>query len=154
VSGALAGLGGAFLAIVASNQYREGQTAGRGFIGLAAMIFGNWRPAGLAAGSGLFGYVEALRLRGAGVHALLLAFALGLGVWAVWLLVRAHRMRTALITAVVAVLVLLVYLSTDTVPQEIAFFTPHLTTLIVLALFSQHLRMPAADGKPYRRGGD
>ena len=51
-SGAFAGLGGAFLAIVAGNVYREGQTGGRGYIGLAAMIFGNWRPGGLAAGAG------------------------------------------------------------------------------------------------------
>ena len=51
VSGALAGLGGAFLAIVVAGIYREGQTGGRGFIGLAAMIFGNWRPGGLAAGA-------------------------------------------------------------------------------------------------------
>ena len=51
VSGALAGLGGAFLAIVAASAYREGQTGGRGFIGIAAMIFGNWRPGGTAAGA-------------------------------------------------------------------------------------------------------
>ena len=54
--------------------YREGQTGGRGYIGLAAMIFGNWRPGGLAAGAGLFGYTDALQLRrgGESVHALLL----------------------------------------------------------------------------------
>ena len=62
-SGALAGLGGAFLSMVASSIYREGQTAGRGYIGLATMIFGNWRPGGLAAGSMLFGYTDALQLR-------------------------------------------------------------------------------------------
>ena len=74
ISGALAGLGGAFLAIVAAGIYREGQTGGRGFIGLAAMIFGNWRPGGLAAGAGLFGYTDALQLRSGAeaVHALLL----------------------------------------------------------------------------------
>ncbi|NEE13052.1 ABC transporter permease, partial [Streptomyces sp. SID7499] len=44
VSGGLAGLGGAFLAIVATGIYQEGQTGGRGYIGLAAMIFGNWMP--------------------------------------------------------------------------------------------------------------
>jgi ABC-type uncharacterized transport system permease subunit len=52
ISGSLAGLAGGFLALVASNYYREGQTGGRGYIGLAAMIFGNWRPGGLAAGAG------------------------------------------------------------------------------------------------------
>ncbi len=62
-SGGLAGLGGAFLALVASSNYRDGQTGGRGYIGLAAMIFGNWRPGGLLMGSGLFGYTETLGLR-------------------------------------------------------------------------------------------
>ena len=61
ISGGLAGLGGCFLAMVASSSYRDGQTGDRGYIGLAAMIFGNWRPGGLLAGSGLFGYTETLR---------------------------------------------------------------------------------------------
>ena len=77
VSGGLAGLGGAFLAIVASHIYQEGQTGGRGYIGLAAMIFGNWMPGGLALGAGLFGFTDSLKLRGGGenVHALLLLLA-------------------------------------------------------------------------------
>ena len=77
VSGGLAGLGGGVLAMVASSNYRDGQTGGRGYIGLAAMIFGNWRPGGLLMGSGLFGYTETLGLRqgGESVHALLLAAA-------------------------------------------------------------------------------
>ena len=89
-SGAFAGIGGAFLAIVAGNGYREGQTAGRGFIGLAAMIFGNWRPGGLAAGAGLFGYTDALQLRrgGESVHALLLLVGVVLVGLAIWLGVR------------------------------------------------------------------
>src|SRR5262245_31062892 len=80
ISGALAGLGGVFLSMVASSIYREGQTAGRGYIGLATMIFGNWRPGGLAAGAGLFGYTDALQLRGGSdsVHGLLLFIAVAL----------------------------------------------------------------------------
>ena len=86
ISGGLAGLGGCFLAMVASSSFRDGQTGNRGYIGLAAMIFGNWRPAGALAGSGLFGYTETLGLRQGGdsVHALLLAIAaiaLAIGAW-------------------------------------------------------------------------
>ena len=47
ISGTLSGLGGAFIASQElSGIYKEGQTTGRGFIGLAALIFGNWRPCG------------------------------------------------------------------------------------------------------------
>ena len=75
ISGALAGLGGVFLVFIA-DIYREGQTDGRGFIGLAALIFGNWRPGGLAAGAGLFGFADALQLRSrTAVVALLLLIA-------------------------------------------------------------------------------
>ena len=152
-SGAFAGLGGAFLAIVAGNGYREGQTAGRGFIGLAAMIFGNWRPGGLAAGAALFGYTDALQLRrgGESVHGLLLLVGVLLLGMAVWLAVK----RRILVTAIAGVLgaaTLLWYFTTDEVPGDFTTMTPYVTTLLVLALASQRLRMPAADGLPYRRG--
>jgi len=153
MSGALAGLGGAFLAIVAASAYRDGQTGGRGFIGLAAMIFGNWRPGGLAAGAGLFGYTDALQLRrgGESVHALLLVVVLVLSAVAVLQLVR-RRLGPAAIGAVFAALVLAWYLTTDEVPGDFTGFTPHVTTLLVLALAAQRLRPPAADGLIYRRG--
>jgi simple sugar transport system permease protein len=153
ISGGCAGLAGAFLSEVATNIYREGQTNGRGFIGLAAMIFGNWRPGGLAAGAGLFGYTDALQLRSGGesVHALLLLLAVLLAGIAIWNLVRGRRVA-ALITLVVAGLVLVWFLTTTTVPDEFVGFAPHVTTLLVLSLAAQRLRMPAADGRPYRKG--
>ncbi len=155
ISGGCAGLGGAFLSEVATNIYREGQTNGRGFIGLAAMIFGNWRPGGLAAGAGLFGYADALQLRSGGesVHALLLLLAVGLAGIGVWNLLRGRRIA-ALVTLAIAALVLLWFLASDTVPDEFVGFAPHITTLLVLSLAAQRLRMPAADGRPYRRGED
>ncbi|WP_235557945.1 ABC transporter permease [Sphaerimonospora mesophila] len=154
VSGLLAGLGGAFLSIVAAGIYRDGQTGGRGYIGLAAMIFGNWRPGGLAGGAALFGYTDALQLRqgGTSVHALLLVVALILAAVAVYQLVRQSRTMAASVTAGCAALVFVVFMATDTVPEQFTTFTPHLTTLLVLSLASQRLRMPAADGIPYRRG--
>lgn len=108
VSGGLAGMGGAFLSLVASNIYQEGQTGGRGYIGLAAMIFGNWRPGGLAMGAGLFGYTDALQVRGGGaaIHALLLLFVAALLAWAVW---RARRSLIGRAGAVAAVTGALVY---------------------------------------------
>jgi simple sugar transport system permease protein len=152
-SGAFAGIGGAFLAIVAGNGYREGQTAGRGFIGLAAMIFGNWRPGGLAAGAGLFGYTDALQLRrgGENVHALLLLVGVLLVGAAIWLAVR-RQLLPAVILSGAGALFLVWFLFTDELPEQFTTMTPYVTTLLVLALASQRLRMPAADGQPYRRG--
>ena len=152
-SGGLAGLAGGFLALVAANAFRDGQTGGRGYIGLAAMIFGNWRPGGLFAGATLFGYTDTLRLRGGGetVHALLLLVAVFLVMLAVWQW-RQHGQRSALIAAVLGVIVAGIYLTTDQIPNELATMTPYVTTLLVLAVFSQNLRMPAADGKVYRKG--
>ncbi|MDP3767787.1 MAG: ABC transporter permease, partial [Dehalococcoidia bacterium] len=63
LSGALAGMAGAYLAIEQAHLYFEGMTQGRGFIALAAMIFGNWWPAGALGASALFGYFDALSLR-------------------------------------------------------------------------------------------
>jgi simple sugar transport system permease protein len=152
-SGVFAGLGGAFLAIVAGNGYREGQTGGRGYIGLAAMIFGNWRPGGLAAGAGLFGYTDALQLRrgGESVHALLLLVGVLLLGAAILLAVR-QRLVAAGVAAVIGAAALTWYVQTDVVPDDFTTMTPYLATLLVLALASQRLRMPAADGLPYRRG--
>jgi simple sugar transport system permease protein len=154
ISGALAGLGGAFLSMVASSIYRQGQTGGRGFIGLAAMIFGNWRPGGLAGGALLFGYTDALQLRGGSksVHALLLFLSLMLLAFGIWRLVRRQVVMGGA-AVVLAVLVGLWYATTDTIPAEFVQAAPHITTLVVLALASQRLRMPAADGQRYRRGG-
>jgi general nucleoside transport system permease protein len=153
ISGAIAGLGGAFLSMVASSIYREGQTGGRGYIGLAAMIFGNWRPGGLAAGSILFGYPDALQLRrGAeSIHALLLLIAALLLVVGGWQLYR-RKFVVGGLSVVVAVLAALAFFGTDEVPVPFVQFAPHLTTLVVLALAAQRLRPPAADGIPYRRG--
>lgn len=153
VSGGMAGLGGAFLSLVTSHIYNEGQTGGRGYIGLAAMIFGNWRPGGLAMGAGLFGFADALQLRNGGesVHALLLLLVVVLAVLAVWKLYRKSFVQGA-VSAVVAAAVLIWYLATDSVPTEFVSATPYIVTLLVLSLSAQRLRMPKADGMRYRKG--
>jgi simple sugar transport system permease protein len=151
ISGGLAGMGGVFLVFIAG-IYRENQTNGRGFIGLAALIFGNWRPGGLAAGAGLFGYSDGLQLRSrSAIVALLLLVAVLLIAVAVWQFAR-RKLVQAVLAVAVAVAALAGFLTIDVLPPGIVSFTPHLTTLLVLSLASQRLRMPQADGLVYRRG--
>ena len=68
-SGVLAALGGAYLSLSVAHSFTDGMTGGRGFIGLAAMIFGRWTPVGALVASLIFGYGTALSfsLQGASI---------------------------------------------------------------------------------------
>lgn len=152
VSGALAGLGGVFMVMVSSSIYQDGQTGGRGYIGLAAMIFGNWRVGGLAVGAGLFGYTDSLQLRGSdSVHALLLGVAVLLLGIAVRMLLRKNY-RGGGASLVGAAVFALWFATTKELPAQLVQCAPYVVTLVVLAFASQRLRMPKADGVPYRKG--
>ncbi len=63
LSGILAGMAGAFLTLASADQFRENMSAGRGFIALAALIFGRWHPLGAAGAAFGFGFFEALQMR-------------------------------------------------------------------------------------------
>jgi simple sugar transport system permease protein len=62
-SGALAGMGGASLSIFLSSSFSREMTAGRGFIALAALIFGKWKPVPTALACLFFGFTEAAQIR-------------------------------------------------------------------------------------------
>lgn len=154
ISGAMAGLGGAALVLNEfQRSYLENQTNGRGYIGLAAMIFGNWRPGGLLGGAALFGYTDGLQQQsgGAPVHALLYAGTIALVLVLLWQIYR-RSVLGAVSAAVGAAVLYTIYYLTDSLPDEITTYAPHIVTLLVLVVASQRLRMPAADGFIYRRG--
>jgi simple sugar transport system permease protein len=153
LSGGLAGLGGAVMVLFA-NRYQEGQVGGRGFLGLATLIVGNWRPAGVAAGAALFGYFQGITLRTNPeqlVLALLLVSALGLAavaVYAGW----CQRWSALIAAAVIAGACGYLYVISDRPNNQFVYITPYLVTLIVVSARGQSLRPPAQAGIPWRKG--
>jgi len=63
IGGMLAGLGGAYFTLGSTGSFQQEMTAGRGFIGLAAMIFGGWAPFGAFLAGIVFGFADALQSR-------------------------------------------------------------------------------------------
>ena len=109
ISGALAGLGGAYFSLQQIGFFLPGMTAGKGFIALAAMIFGKWTPIGAFLASLLFAASD--------------AFASRLQLYGV------------------------------PVPGSLTATLPYVLTIIVVAGAMGRAIAPAADGKPYKKGG-
>lgn len=203
VSGALAGLGGVILVYQFSGTFSSGQTGGRGYIGLAAMIFGNWNPGTLLAGAGLFGFMDAIQSQvdatghamlvvlglvlilmaarslwrierpvaaaailtstllvgaaatwdlGSGLEVVLVVIAAAAGLLALWEAMRS-RARFAILATVMALIAFWYHSASEVLPRDFLPYFPHITTMLVLAFASQNLRMPAADGRIWRRSG-
>ncbi len=109
LSGALGGLGGAYFSLQQIGNFLPNMTGGKGFIALAAMIFGKWTPLGAFLASLLFAAADALgsRLQFYGVA----------------------------------------------IPYQITSALPYVLTIVVVAGAMGRAIAPAADGKPYKKGG-
>ncbi len=153
IRGGFAGLGGGFLSIISSSYYRQGQTAGRGFIGLATMIFGNWRPSGILGGAAVFGYSEGIKLVAGGSITGLFLFIFFVSAIVGLISLLRRQMRRGTTGIGVSVIALIAYLTVDEVPESLTQSLPYVITLVVLATASQRLRPPAKAGVPYRPGG-
>jgi simple sugar transport system permease protein len=154
MSGAFAGLAGAFIVMELTGIYRGGQTQGRGFIALAAVIFGNWRASGVLWGALLFSYPLGLSFSdfdGAATRSLLLVVTIGLAVVAIWAY-QSERKVDAALAVVIGGAALAWYLLTDAAPDWLPNTMPYALVLLVLVFASQNLRTPRMLGAPYRRG--
>jgi ABC-type uncharacterized transport system permease subunit len=152
ISGFVAGLGGAWLAIDVQS-YIQDQTAGRGFQGLAALIFGNYKPVGVFGGAGLFAYAQALtqRIGTAPVLALFILATIAFVALGIRLFTK-RQIVAGSISLAVAAFAAYYYSITEKVNNQLVFITPYVVVLIVLAFSSQRLRPPAWDGRPWRKG--
>ncbi|NOX28969.1 MAG: ABC transporter permease [Actinobacteria bacterium] len=154
ISGALAGMAGAFIVLELTGLYRGGQTQGRGFIALAALIFGNYKVSGIIVGASLFAYPLGLSFAdfdGSATRALLLVITLaliGVTVWAI----RKEKWVDAIIGGGIAIAVLIWYLTTEAAPDWLPNTMPYALVLLVLIFNVQKLRVPQAVGAPFRRG--
>ena len=153
ISGALAGFGGGVLELF-TNRYQENSVAGRGYLGLATLIFGNWRPSGIVAGAGLFGYFQGITLRTDPellVRAIILAAAIALALVAIW--AAATGRRALLIASLIfSGLGFVAYAMVEEPSNQFVYISPYLVTLIAVSITSNRLRPPAAAGIPWRKG--
>lgn len=165
LGGVVAGIGGAFLVIESVGRFQKLMTTGRGFIALAALIFGNWTSVGALGSALLFGFAEALgvRLQLGDVNelqALVLLAGLGLlllaiGFVVIKLLRRADKRSLVTIAAVAVAGLALVAVAqlanwpTVRIPVQFLGLLPYVATILVLAGFVGRAVPPAADGQPY-----
>lgn len=151
MSGALAGLGGAWL-VLDSLKYQQGMTSNRGFLGLAAMIFGNWMPGLLTVGALLFSFSQSVGFQlGFESRALIGAVGLTFALSAIWALIK-RKFVAGIVVAVMAAGVLWFAFKNETVNDALIKALPYLLTLIVLGVASKRQRPPAAAGIPYIKG--
>jgi len=152
ISGALSGLAGSYLVVAGTGTYLEGQTGGRGFIGLASMLFGNYKPFGVLMGSGLFGFADALQLRSPkAVHGLLIIVAIFLLILSIKTFFE-KKYKVSTVSLLLSAAFLIWFMNSTTIPNQFVYFTPHITTLIVLSFANRRIKLPEKIGVPYKRG--
>ncbi len=166
VSGVLAGIGGAYLSIGQSSLFTRNMAAGRGFIALAALIFGKWRPVQTMLACLLFGLADALTIQLQGVPVSILSFRIAMAVLIfliLWFIahqlsfLNRNRIVELVSAAIVWVIILRVIYATTRgsqnleIPVQFIQMIPYVVTIVVLAGFIGQSRAPRALGTPYQK---
>jgi len=158
-AGAFAGLGGAFLSVGQVGLFAEHMTAGRGFLALAAVVFGQWRPYGVIAACAVFGFTDALQLRLQSMGEVPREVWIALAVVGVLIAgfgaLRARRsgspLRWVLLGAVLCIVVGVlgaVLVPGFALPSQFWLSLPYVLSLVALASASRRVRAPAMIGLP------
>jgi simple sugar transport system permease protein len=161
-AGARSGLAGSYLAIVQLGLFRQEMSAGRGFLALAAVIFGRWHPVGVLAACLVFGTADALQLRLQGqeevAHQVWIAITILAIAYATYR-IAASRERprfggTLVLAAGLAVAGLVLFVARPSIdlPSQLWLALPFLLALIALAGATGRAHMPSALTLAYRRG--
>jgi ABC-type uncharacterized transport system permease subunit len=164
LSGALAGIGGAYLSIGQSSLFTRNMAAGRGFIALAALIFGKWRPVQTMLACLLFGFADALTIQLQGVPVSVKILRVGIFLvsffvlWFVVQLMLKQKLNALAASLVLGVIVTVVISRLTTagidkieIPVQFIQMIPYVVTIIVLAGFIGQSRAPKALGTPYQK---
>ena len=166
LSGALAGIGGAYLSIGQSSLFTRNMAAGRGFIALAALIFGKWRPVQTMLACLLFGFADALTIQLQGVpvsEGFLRSAVFVAGLLVTMFIVyqlsfiraRAVRIGIGLIIGVALGLTIGYFgvrgIGQMELPVQFIQMIPYIVTIIVLAGFIGQSRAPRALGTAYQK---
>lgn len=168
LGGALAGLGGAVMVLESVGRFQKLMTSGRGFIALAALIFGGWTPVGALGAALLFGFSEALGVRlqfGDMNHLYVLISMVGialLGIGLYWTIRKLFSRKnikkpvlSIVITSIIGSGILttanIVKFPNVNIPIEFLGILPYIITILVLAGYVRRVKGPAAVGKPYEK---
>jgi len=159
IGGALAGLGGAYLSLGVAGTFAEGMTAGRGFLAIALVTFGRWRPGWVALAAILLGYAQSLQFslqgRDISTSAVLLVVALvGLTLFVMGIFSKgpAWLRWAGCIAPAVAILSKVAHFPrTFQVPSQLWLAMPYVLALAVLVLVGTGTVTPQALGQPYTK---
>jgi ABC-type uncharacterized transport system permease subunit len=158
LAGAGAGLAGAFLSVGQTGSFAQGMSGGRGFLALAAVVFGRWRPVPVMGACFLFGAAEALELRmqsqfiARSVWVVLGGAAIVAIAWGARRRNARRPQRAFVILALTGAAAALFAISPNwQLPSELWLSLPYVLSLVVLAGFVGRARTPSALAVPYDR---
>jgi len=157
MGGLLAGLAGAYLSLGVANSFVEGMTAGRGFLAIALVTFGRWRPALVGLAALLIGYCQSLKfaLQESALPYLPLTLIFGfIGIAILVFVVRRKAAPAALLFAAASfasAVAIYGHHAPIGIPSQLWLALPYVVALVVLVVLGKGTVVPGALGIAYKR---